>query len=134
MHTVDKKFETAQVQGPTAIKYTVLSNGPNASVAIDYDPDTIGSGLYIVSRACPLDTRIEGKCTWSRIQTSDGVLHNATSMAISSDGKQLLLGATVDVSAKVQSVSYGWGAYTIASVYNSYRLAAAVYNSTLMPN
>jgi len=113
-----KKEPRGTVIGPTMTSMKVLSEGPNAQVQIDFDPETIGDGLTIHPRECTRVPRYQWTCAWGNIEATTSF--NAT-LSLTSDNKSLILSADIGQN-KLTGASYAWGLWPLPIVFNSYGL------------
>jgi sialate O-acetylesterase len=107
-------------RGPEATKWTVVSQAPSASVLVDFDPASIGSGLVLTPKACDAGITIE-QCAWADIGSSDGKWTNAT---VTLGSSSVTLTASLPSGVTVTGVRYAWANYPVAIIYNKEGLPA----------
>eukprot|EP01120_Amphizonella_sp_Union-15-10_P017193 TRINITY_DN947_c0_g1_i5.p1 TRINITY_DN947_c0_g1~~TRINITY_DN947_c0_g1_i5.p1 ORF type:complete len:494 (+),score=91.72 TRINITY_DN947_c0_g1_i5:100-1581(+) len=110
-----------QYEGPYATNFIIVSDGPNAVVAVNFEPSSIGSGLILTDAHCASDLTPD-QCAGFEIGSSENSWHAAT---VSLDRDRILVRATI--TGRVYGVRYGWANYPIATLYNKEGLPAVPF-------
>jgi len=118
--------ENVQYQGPAYKKFHIEQDAPNIKIRIEFDPQSIGSGLTLVGNDCPDVIGIDN-CGWAEIGTSDGKWSNAT---IALRGNFAIFSATVSGNVQASGVRYLYAQWPVPTIFNKNGLPAIPFYDT----
>jgi sialate O-acetylesterase len=118
--------------GPIPEIVTLYTAGPNVTLQITFQSQTIGDNIYLINNTCPSGVDMS-QCGWYEIQASNKKWYNATLVQVSDDGQSLFVGADlVNPLLSVYGVRYGYNEWPVATLYNSDNLPAPPFYVTIL--